>query len=319
MFWLRKKDLDKVVKIIHEATLADSWKDHVSKILDPTDKAQIIPKILSAFYTLSPTQCNYYKEEFEPFILQQLRLPEIKKLVLSYNALKQNETPVPVTEFDTNDKNPISWDDWKPENPDVAIENVFEFQSFGFNIPILLLFTHIGIRVCGDEETKTYCLWPACQPHINNREIPMDWIWDKTDRNETGIINGIVKRGDLGWSAQKVNFLPYEVIHGSNPPDPDLPKDPTTPADEASEEQTQKEQKPIDRTHPSYKETKLVNVIAQTTSNTAIENETETKDDSPFDGNLHARLCSFEVAVDAYEAIAVSCTHIDFIAWVYGN
>jgi hypothetical protein len=377
---LKKTHLDKVVDIIHKATLADSWQKYVVNVLDP-NQAHTIPKIISAFYTLSETECNFHNLDFEPFILKQLRLPEITKKAQDYNEGKQIETPVPVTKFDINDKLPISWEKWNPENPDVAIERVFEFQAFGFNIPILSLFTHIGIRVCSDDKTKknTYCLWPACQPNVNNREIPMDWIWDEKNNKETAIINGIVERGDLGWSAQKVNFLPYEVIHGSKPPDAVIEKEPTSSDDEESEEEdTQKKltqkrpqaaakqmqektkdpkepaseenaqkklaqkrppaaakkkqetkkdpkepkkrkEKPIDRDHPTYKETKLVSVISQNTSKTAAENDTESKDDAPFDGNLHARLCTFEVAVEAYEAIAVSCTHIYFIGCLFGD
>jgi hypothetical protein len=84
-------------------------------------------------------------------------------------------------------------------------------------------------------------------------------------------------------------------------------------------EPKKRKEKPIDRDHPTYKETKLVSVISQNTSKTAAENDTESKDDAPFDGNLHARLCTFEVAVEAYEAIAVSCTHIYFIGCLFGD
>lgn len=263
-----------MLEIIHNATLADNWKAEVERKMEQMDTS--MPLLLSSFYTLSPTNCNFNLDSFRPYIQRQLQKPQVKNKVVDYNdETKLPETPTLVENSSEYKKKSPVWDEFNPLDQKIALESHFEFGALNFNFPILSLFTHIGIRI-PEAESKDFCLWPACQPRINNRAIDMKWVWDDVDKEQTALVKGIKVRDDLGWSAQKVHFLPYEVTKG--------------PLDTGS--------------------TKLKSAISTTTSGPEEDDDSQQKEDEKedqfFDGNLHAQLISYEVAVKAYEAIAVS-------------
>jgi hypothetical protein len=260
--------------IVQKATLANDWATKVEKKL--ANKLAVVPNLLTSFYSLRPTSCDFYEEDFSPMIQASFVEPDIWDPVESYfrnSDNKEKKPPQLLQHSATYKKRKPKWKDLVITDDSIKLEEFIEFNNLNFSIPIMSLFTHIGIRVQPKE--KGFCLWPACQPNVNNRSIPMKWIYDGGKENDTSIIKGIVERGDLGWTAQSVHFLPYAVTHGSD---------------------------------SNEKEAPMFHVISDTAAGSAGE-ETGVEavpEESKFDGNLHARLASYEDAVEAFAALSVS-------------
>lgn len=104
----------------------------------------------------------------------------------------------------------------------------------------------------------------------------MNWIYDGGKEKDKSLIKGIVERGDLGWTGQSVHFLPYTVTQGSD-------TKPTT-------------------------ETPMFHVISDTVAGLDVDDAGMDTDfeESTFDGNLHAKLATYEDATVAFAALSVS-------------
>lgn len=279
---MKKETVNQMKKIIHDATLADSWEEAVDQELEENDKE--IPTLLSAFYTIAETMHDFETETTPPTIQELLKERTITDAVDDYLADRLDIDAIPLQEIKaTKKKKKINWEEINEQNQntDTPLEQFFEFDSYDWTIPMISLFTHIGIRVTGGEgadkeKGAKFCLWPACQPNVNNRTIPMDWIYDKTNKSESALVNGILKRGDLAWTGQKVFFLPYTVGY---------------PNEEKKD-----------------KEARLVSVISDTTSGGGNDEEGDSvvTEGPKFDGDPHATLASSAVAAKAFLALSVS-------------
>jgi hypothetical protein len=277
-FCLKNSEVKRMKDIISAATLAVGWGKEVDRKMEKHKKE--IPLLLSSFYTIAPTEVDF--ENTTPFIQLLLQESRITGPVEKYLKTKEPEAlkPLPPRTDSGKDKPRVKWDTFNPADETIPLEQFFEFDAFDWNFPMLSLFTHIGIRIPvkdKDEGAKDeFCLWPACQPNVNNRQIPMEWIWDYETRTDKAIVRGILERGDLAWTGQKVFFLPYTVKCASETKDEG--------------------------------EAQMSSVIADTTSvNDNVEADgTGAQDEPKFDGDLRAKLASAQSASEAFEALSVS-------------
>jgi hypothetical protein len=321
-----------MIDVIHKATMADSWKAEVEKQME--GQKEIIPLLLSGFYTLAPTGFDFGEKDSGgkdsiPVIQKLLNTPPIFAGVNKYLKIKQDENALDMKPVVAIKREQPDWVNVDPNNEDFLIEEVFEIRPLKFNFPILSLFTQIGIRrptVVGSNVNNSYCVWPACQPNVNNRLVPMDWIWNPEDDDETviktALVNGIVERGDLAWTAQKVNFLPYEVCRPSTVAEKTeaplfhIISDTTSGTEDkvrATAKKPKKKDEEASTPNPEGEEDSTPNPENEV-EEVALQLEDSGSTPAPtFDGNLHAKIVSFEVAAQAYLALCVSFHHLCYL------
>jgi hypothetical protein len=303
---LKTASVEKMKDIIHKATLADDWNAAVTEEMDraleetETNQAAVIPILLSAFYTLSPTNCTFTIDGFIPQIQTMFADRELIDPVISYFNSKATGEPTQCEDDKKEfDKETPDFKAFEVTDRNVMLDKFFEFRGCKFSFPVLSLFTHIGIRIAQSPENnkENFCLWPACQPQVNNRPIPMNWMYNyaRGEKKENPYLVQAIgkKEGDLGWAGQKVYFLPYKVVHMSKTPN--------------------KTQAPMfhvisDSVSGGPDDVGVISESVTSGPENAPKKPelfAEDKDEPRFDGGLYAGISSFKVAVKAFDALSV--------------
>jgi hypothetical protein len=259
-------DAKMMVKMIHEATLADNWKNEQDILLH--EKPALLPKYVVSLYSMGKDDMAL-EELAEKNTMHKLlkQSDDVNQKVQEYIA-QQPE----VQSFDKFFESSVGFvDKYDDINAtEYPLQERTQSDHASFNFLSLSLFTHMGIVIPdkGKDIKNKYCLVPACQPKFNNRDIPADeWLWSDPPVGRNLLIHAIEGDAEVSWTSQACFVIPYQVQRNTNKPG----------------------------------ETPLKCALERS----ATKSKTETGPVDVFDGNLVATTASYDEAVKAFNAIAV--------------
>ncbi len=267
-----------MVKMIHEATLADKWKNEQIKLMDK--KPKLLPNYVAAFYSMGNDdvgmdelveKCSMHKllnsddvnKKFDEYIKQKPQVQTLATFFESSVGYVQKDDDITATEYPLQERT--------------------QSDQASFNFLSLSLFTHLGIIIPGkgDDIENSFCLVPACQPQFNNRDIPVEeWLWSNPPVGKNLLIPAIEGEEELSWTSQACFVIPYNVDRNA------------------------KHQGKIKK--PGTAEKPGETPIKCCLERSARKSKTEIADLDVFDGDLVATTASYDEAVKVFNAIAVS-------------
>jgi hypothetical protein len=290
---LTDKNVIFMKKLIYDATLSEEWLKEVENQLERNKEKKALPPLLYGFYTLAPTNFSFLDPKKETAIQTEL-CKIMDKQNLEKNPPPNLETEIIILDIEKGmyQTNPPDWAKFDVSDISKSLDPYLDTQIIDFNIPMMTLFAHIGIRSSktSSSNKEKFSIQPACQPNVNNRPIDNNYIRSKKETKED-MVKGIFSRADLGWESQKTYFLPYEIRQSERK---ETSNEENTVVDQAS----------------SYVQCRTDAPLTCALSATNKEDNDEDLDKTPGDwnefGNLHARICSVEVATKTLEALSVS-------------
>jgi hypothetical protein len=292
---LQDKQVNFIKKLIYDATLSEEWLKEVDLKLEEDKNTRALPPLLYGFYTLAPTNFSFLDPSREPTIQTKLR-KIMKKKNMEKNPPQNTETVVKVLDIEKSmyETNPPNWKEFDVSDIHQSLDPYLNAQIIDFNIPMMTLFAHIGIQSSktSTSNEEKFSIQPGCQPNVNNRGIDKDYIRSKKGKeSKEDMVKGIFSRADLGWESQKTYFLPYEIR-------------PNERKETSNEENTVVDQ--ASSYVPCQTDAPLTCALSATNKEDNDEDLDKASEDRNEFGNLHARICSVEVATKTLEALSVS-------------